>query len=185
MMENLKADITRIRSHGNSHHLLRLLLFEQGLWALICYRAGNHLQRHRLPPGLHQLVMFFYHVWWKWVQMATGINLKPDCTIGPGLYLGHWGQIFVHPDTVIGRDCNLSHEVTIGLGRRDGKWGVPRIGNRVYVAPGAKIFGPIEIADGTVVGANAVVNRSTDRDAVVAGVPARVISHEGSGDYIA
>ncbi len=185
MLENLKADFVRLRSHGHTASLPRLLLFEQGVWALVCYRAGNHLQRHRLPPGLHQLVMFFYHIWWKWVQMATGINIKPDTTIGPGLYLGHWGQIFLHPQAVIGRNCNISHEVTIGLGRREGRWGVPTIGDRVYIAPGAKIFGPIRLGDGTVVGANAVVNSDTDPNAVVAGVPARVISHEGSGDYIA
>ncbi len=184
MFENLRADIARIRRHGNRQPLLRLLLFEQGVWALICYRAGNHLQRRRLPPGLHQFVMFFYHVWWKQVQIATGINIKPDCTIGPGLYLGHWGQIFIHPDVVIGRDCNIAHEVTLGIGCVDGEWGVPRVGDRVYIAPGAKIIGPISLADGTVVGANAVVTRSTDEDAVVAGVPARVISHKGSGDWV-
>lgn len=185
MFENLKSDIARIRRHGNDQSLLRLLLFEQGLWALVCYRAGNHLQRHRLPAGLHQLAMLFYHCWWKWVQVATGICISPDCTIGPGLFIGHWGQIFVHHRVVIGSNCNLSQEVSIGLGRRDGKWGVPRLGDRVYVAPGAKIFGPIELADGTVVGANAVVNSSTAPDAVVAGVPAREIGRGGSGDYIA
>ena len=58
MFDNLKADISRLRRHGDRRPLPWLLLFEQGVWALLCYRAGNHLQRRRLPPGLHQVVMF-------------------------------------------------------------------------------------------------------------------------------
>jgi serine O-acetyltransferase len=128
--------------------------------------------------------MFFYHGWWMSVQMTTGIYISPDCTIGPGLYIGHFGGIIVHPDVVIGRDCNLSQGVTLGLARRGDQWGVPTLGDRVYVAPGAKVIGPIHLASGTVVGANAVVTKDTEPDAVVVGVPAKVISYTGSGDFI-
>jgi serine O-acetyltransferase len=184
MFEDFKADIGRLRRYGNRQPLLQLLLFNQGLWAIGCYRAGRWLGNHRLPPVLRHLVLFFYHVWWKQVEVATGISISPDCRIGPGLYIGHFGQIILHTDVVIGKDCNLSQGVTIGLGRKDGNWGIPRLGDRVYIAPGAKVVGPITLADGTVVGANAVVTKDTDENAVVAGVPARVISHAGSADYI-
>jgi serine O-acetyltransferase len=184
MFDNLKADIGRLRRYGSRQSTLRLLLESQGLWAIVCYRAGHALNRRPLPPGLRHLIMVFYHGWWKAVECSTGISISPDCRIGPGLYIGHFGQIILHSDVEMGRDCNLSQGVTIGLGRRDGTWGVPRIGNRVYIAPGAKIVGPIHLADGTVVGANAVVTRDTEENAVVAGVPAKVLSYAGSGDYI-
>jgi serine O-acetyltransferase len=128
--------------------------------------------------------MIPYHLWWKSVEIMTGISISPDCTIGPGLYIGHFGGIIVHPDVRIGDDCNLSQGVTLGLGASQGVWGVPTLGNRVYVAPGAKVLGPIHLADGTVVGANAVVTHSTEQNQVVAGVPARVISDKGSREYI-
>ena len=35
-----------------------------------------------------------------------------------------------------------------------------RIGNNVYIGPGAIIFGDIEIADNVSIGANATVNKS-------------------------
>lgn len=38
--------------------------------------------------------------------------------------------------------------------------GVPVLGDNVYIGPGAKIFGKVQIADGCKVGANAVVNKS-------------------------
>jgi serine O-acetyltransferase len=84
----------------------------------------------------------------------------------------------------MGCNCNLSQGVTIGLARKGDVWGTPRIGDRVYIAPGAKVVGPITLADGTVVGANAVVVKDTEQNAVVGGVPAKVISYEGSGEYI-
>jgi serine O-acetyltransferase len=84
----------------------------------------------------------------------------------------------------MGSNCNLSQGVTIGLARRGEQIGSPRLGDRVYIAPGAKIIGPIHIADGTAVGANAVVTRDTEPDAVVVGIPAKTISTSGSRFYI-
>jgi serine O-acetyltransferase len=47
------------------------------------------------------------------------------------------------------------------------------------------VLGAIEIGDDAVVGANAVVNRSLEARAVAVGVPASVVSHRGSFDYVA
>jgi len=184
MFDLFRSDIARLRSHVARQSTLRLLLSTQGLWACACYRAGNCLHRHRLPPVLSHALFTLYHLWWKAVQITTGIWIAPECAIGPGLYIGHFDQIFLHPDVVIGRDCNISQGVTLGLGRSGGVWGVPRIGDRVYIASGAKVIGPIRVADGTVVGATAVVTHDTEENAVVVGVPARTISHEGSEEYI-
>lgn len=184
MLANFKEDIGRLRRFGNRQPTLRLLFFNQGLWACACYRAGRYLNDKSLPPGIRHLIMFFYHLWWKWVEIATGISISPDCQIGPGLYIGHFGNIILHPDVILGRDCNLSQGVTLGLAEKDGKWGAPSAGDRVYIAPGAKVIGPIHLADGTVVGANAVVTKDTEENAVVVGIPAKVINHGGSEKYI-
>lgn len=184
MFDPLRADIGRWREYDSSSSALRLLLFNQGLWACACYRAGRHLNDHRLPPVLRHLVMAGYHLWWKWVEMATGISISPDCRIGSGLYIGHFGQIILHSDVVMGERCNLSQGVTLGLARKGDTWGVPRVGNRVYIAPGAKVIGPITLADGTVVGANAVLTNDTQENEIVAGIPARTISMKGSGEFI-
>jgi serine O-acetyltransferase len=74
--------------------------------------------------------------------------------------------------------------VTLGLAAHDGHWGVPTLADRIYIAPGAKVIGPITLASGTVVGANAVVTRSTEENAVVVGIPAKTINHKGSGEFI-
>jgi len=55
---------------------------------------------------------------------------------------------------------------------------VPRIGNDVFIATGAKILGDLTVGDGAVVGANAVVLRSVPARSVAAGVPARIIRQD-------
>ena len=184
MFDHIRSDIRRLRPANGVKAPWWSLFLNQGLWACACYRAGRHLNDHPLPPGLRHLVMAFYHLWWKSVEITTGISISPDCRIGPGLYIGHFGQIILHTDVVMGEYCNLSQGVTLGLASRNGQWGAPTVGNRVYLAPGCKVIGPLHLADGTVVGANAVVTRSTEENDVVAGVPAKVISHKGSADFI-
>jgi serine O-acetyltransferase len=57
--------------------------------------------------------------------------------------------------------------VTIGLSGRGEKHGAPTIGNNVYIAPGAKVFGKIHIGDNAMIGANAVVHKDVPDNAVV------------------
>ena len=180
----IRSDIYRLRRYGNQNSTLRLLLTNQGLWACLCYRVGHDLQAKNLPPVIRHLTMGAYHLWWKWVEVTTGISISPDCQIGPGLYIGHFGQIILHPDVVMGQDCNLSQGVTLGLAEKDGQWGTPTVGDRVYIAPGAKVIGPVHLASGTVVGANAVVISDTVTDATVVGIPAKMVNQDGSGKFI-
>lgn len=54
--------------------------------------------------------------------------------IGAGFYIGHYGGITISGAAKIGRNVNISQLVTIGEST---------IGDNVYIAPGAKIFGKI------------------------------------------
>ena len=109
--------------------------------------------------------------------------------MGPGLFISHFGTVIVNPQTRLGSHCNLGHGVTIGSGGRGEKdgdpvEGVPVIGDRVYIGPGACLFGPIEIGDDVAVGANAVVTQSLPARAVAVGIPARIVNRKGSFAYV-
>lgn len=117
--------------------------------------------------------------------LICGIEIPYDTEIGKGLYIGHYGGIVVHPDVKIGRNCNINHGVTIGATYRGINPGTPVIGDCVYIGPGAKIIGGINIGNNVAIGANCVVTQSVPDNAVVVGVPGRIISYEGSGIYIA
>ena len=116
--------------------------------------------------------------------MKYGISIPYNTRIGPGLYIGHHGGIVINYDVVIGEDCNLNHEVTIGAKYGGKTPGIPVIGDRVYLGPGCKVIGGIRLGNGVAVGANSVVIDSVPDFGVVAGVPAKVISVKGSSDYV-
>jgi serine O-acetyltransferase len=101
------------------------------------------------------------------VQILWGIDISRRARIGPGFYIGHFGGIFVHSDAVLGARCSLSQCVSIGIGGNGGRRGVPLLGNDIYLAPGARLFGPIRIGDRAKIGANAVVHQDVPADAVV------------------
>lgn len=104
----------------------------------------------------------------------------PLHVFGKGLSIAHAGTIVVNGAARVGEYCRLHVCVNIETQAGQGT-AAPIIGDRVYIAPGAKLFGAIRIADDIAIGANAVVNKSFETPGVtVAGVPARVISNKGS-----
>lgn len=90
--------------------------------------------------------------------------------------------VVLHKDTEFGEYVMIGQSVTVGgnPGRHridaDGRRRyTPKIGNHVYIAAGARVLGGIEIGDGAIIGANAVVTRSVPPLCVVAGNPARIV----------
>lgn len=167
---------------------LAVILLNQGLWAAAVYRFFYPLVRSR-SPAVRRISHFASVFAVKAIEVLAGISLSPEAEVGGGLYVGHFGHVVVNPRARIGRNCNLSPGVVIGSGGRgeeDGRprEGVPTLGDRVYVGPGAVIFGPVEIGEDAAIGANAVVTRSVPPRAVVAGAPARIVSRKGSFLYV-
>jgi serine O-acetyltransferase len=177
------SDLSRYRvTEGRSYPAI--LITSPGLIAGVYYRLGHWLWNYRgLLAPLMRLLRPFYMVGKRAVEIYSGASISPRAIIGQGLYINHFGSIFVGA-VIIGENCNLSQEVTIGVAGRGSQRGMPTIGSRVYLAAGAKIFGQVSIGDDVAVGANAVVTKSIPDGAVVVGVPARIISFRGSFDFI-
>lgn len=113
-----------------------------------------------------------------------GISIPPETKIGSGLMIGHFSGIIVNEFAVIGKNAGISQGVTIGQTNRGKMKGVPTIGDNVYIGPGAKIIGNITIGNNVAIGANCVVTKDIPDNAVVVGVPGRIISYEGATGYV-
>jgi serine acetyltransferase/glycosyltransferase involved in cell wall biosynthesis len=185
MFDHFQADLARYAAMFSNRSILFTLLTKQGLWALAEYRFSHWVRYQVHIPVVRPLLQAIGFVWHKLIEILTGIDLPSRAQIGKGLYIPHFGEIIIHCDTKIGDYCTLSQGVTIGLAGRGQNSGVPTIGDRVYIAPGAKIAGAITVGDDVAIGANAVVVKSLPAHAVAVGVPAKVISYEGSRDFIA
>ena len=111
-------------------------------------------------------------------RMGLRLGFEIPCNVfGGGLRICHKGLLIVNSNARIGDWCDIHQAVNIGQNIEPGS--VPVIGNNVWIGPGVKIFGKIEIGDNTMIGAGAIVNKSfKDGNCRIAGNPARVISNE-------
>ncbi len=111
----------------------------------------------------------------------------PPGVFGPGLVLGHLGTIVVNAGVRCGSNARIQAGVNIGaFSRFDESWTAdtcPVIGDNVYVGPGAKIFGKIEVGDNVAIGANAVVSKSVASNRTVVGAN-KIVSEVGSIDMV-
>ena len=113
----------------------------------------------------------------------------------------HEGEVTIGAKTVIGQDCTISAYQHVSIGREciladrvmliDFDHGVVEVerpirlqgiykrdvdvGHNVWMGYGACVLRGVSIGDNSIVGTNAVVTRSAPANAVLAGVPARVI----------
>ena len=114
----------------------------------------------------------------------------PPNVFGPGFAPIHYGPIVVNGETRVGENCRCHIGVNIGASgylktALIDEQTAPIIGKNCYIGPGAKIYGPIHLADGIAIGANAVVNKSCSTGSVtLAGIPATIISEKGSDGMI-
>lgn len=109
--------------------------------------------------------------------VETGDNFKGRPILGHKL-----NGIVIASGAIIGKNCYLSHQVTIGRSRG----GAPIIGDNVYIGPGAKIFGDIRIGNNVRIGANCVVFEDIpDNATVVLPHPRVIIKEEGYQYYAA
>lgn len=177
----IRSDLYRYAGKTDMRSFLTHMImnpgFKYSFWMRVCSRCSEPaLLRFTVYP----IARFFLSRY----KYKYGLSISFDTRIGSGFYIGHFGGIVVNRKAIIGKNCNISHGVTIGETYRGERAGCPVIGDNVYIGPGAKIIGRIFIGDNAAIGANCVVTKDVPPHAVVVGVPGRVISYKGSADYV-
>ena len=125
---------------------------------------------------------------WSWVGHGTKIRAHEGVvSIGAKTVLGQECTISAFQRVSIGRECVIADRVMLidfdhgaveverpirhqGIYKRD-----VRVGHNVWIGYGACILRGVTIGDNAIVGTSAVVTRDVPANAVVAGVPARVV----------
>ncbi|HVK18926.1 MAG TPA: serine acetyltransferase [Fimbriiglobus sp.] len=181
LWRQIYRDYRRYRAEGKGR---AAALFAPGLWATGMYRATRWATRTiRFAPA-RKLFTVPLTVLTKVFELGTGITVPYGGEIGEGFYIENYGTIVLASRGGIGDNCTVCQGVTIGLAGRKDQREAPVIGNRVYIGPNAVLVGKLTVGDDAVICAGAVVTRSIPPRAVVLGNPARVMSHEGSFEYI-
>jgi acetyltransferase-like isoleucine patch superfamily enzyme len=125
---------------------------------------------------------------WSWLGHGTKVRCHEGVvSIGAKTVLGQECTISAYQNVSIGRECVIADRVMLidfdhgvveverpirlqGIYKRD-----VRIGHNVWIGYGACILRGVKIGDNAIVGTSAVVTRDVPANAVVAGIPARVI----------
>ena len=104
------------------------------------------------------------------LSFQTGFQIDPN-SFGKGLLIYHYGSIVVNAGARIGDYATIYPGVVIGAKES----GVPTIGRHCFIGAGSKVLGGVKIGDNVTIAPNAVVVKDVPDNAIVAGVPAKVI----------
>src|SRR5437868_5093303 len=125
---------------------------------------------------------------WSWIGHGTKVRCHEGLvSIGAKTVLGQECTISAYQNVSIGRECVIADRVMLidfdhgvveverpirlqGIYKRD-----TRVGNNVWIGYGACILRGVTVGDNAIIGTNAVVTKDVPANAVVGGVPARVI----------
>ena len=135
------------------------------------------------------------------IYYGTEIREPYKIRIGCGSIIGDRAILDGRNGIEIGENVNLSSNVSIWTEQHDHRDSFFRcdtqtktpvkIGNRVWIGPNALILHSVEIGEGAVVAAGAVVTKSIEPYTIVAGVPAKKIGernknlkYEMTGEYV-
>lgn len=137
------------------------------------FRLANWI---RSSSTLVRLVGVPYLIWYKFfIEWIVGFELPCSTQVGKGLLVHHGTGTVVNPKSVIGENCCLLHQVTIGT-KGDGESAqTPIIGNDVIIGVGAKVLGGVSIGDGARIGAATLVLKDVPAGMVAIGNPMRIV----------
>ena len=141
------------------------------IWRFV--KALRHCEYHLNSGGaMHKVLLAFWRRKKNRLGSIMGIEIHENC-FGEGLQIFH-GNIVVNSLVRCGSGCRLHGMNCIGNKGGD-DLRVPALGNDIELGVGACILGPVRIADGCVIGANAVVLKSAETEgSVLVGIPAEV-----------
>ena len=143
---------------------------------VLCYPGLHALWLHRIAHILwEKKYLFLARLLSHKSRFLTGIEIHPGAKIGRRFFIDHGMGVVIGETTEIGDDVLMYQGVVLGgtslnKGKRH-----PTIGNNVVIGTGAKVLGPIEIGEGSRIGAGSVVVKSVPSDSTVVGVPLRTV----------
>ena len=133
---------------------LEVFLTYPGLHAIWNYRIAHWLWRHNFK--------LIARMFANRARRRTGIEIHPNAEIGRRFFIDHGIGVVIGETTKIGDDVMLYHNVTLGARRFSKGKRHPTIGNGVIIGAGAKILGPVKIADNSRISYNSVVLNNVD-----------------------
>ena len=148
--------------------LIEVILLYPGYHAILFHRVAHLFYKAHL--------YFLGRLISQISRTLTGIEIHPGAQIGKRLFIDHGMGVVIGETAIIGDDCLIYHQVTLGgMSAKDEKRH-PTLGNNVMVGTGAKVLGNIHIGDNVKIGANCIVIKDVEAGKTIIGVPGEILA---------
>ena len=147
------------------------LLYFKGFHALVTHRFAHELYK----DGRRDFALYLQSQ----SSRIFSVDINPATRMGVGIMLDHGTGIVIGETAVVGDNCSILQNVTLGGNGKETGDRHPKIGDNVLLSAGAKVLGNIRVGRCSKVAAGSVVLNDVPDNKTVAGVPARIVGDSG------
>ncbi|MFM9937953.1 MAG: serine O-acetyltransferase [Hyphomicrobiaceae bacterium] len=167
-----RADLAAVydRDPACSRYIEPLLYFK-GFHALVTHRFAHALWNQ----GRRDVALYLQSQ----ASRIFAVDINPAARMGIGIMLDHGTGIVIGETAVVGDNCSILQNVTLGGNGKETGDRHPKIGDNVLLAAGAKVLGNIHVGHCSKVAAGSVVLKDVPPNKTVAGVPAKIVGDSG------
>lgn len=171
LIKTLKKDFSRIAT-PSLWNFIKFYTFPRGgeFRYIVWFRIMQKVKQNKLSKILLGIPTYIIH---RHYEYKYGIHINTNIEVGEGLFIVHGDGVHLNCSK-IGKNFTCYQGATLGAG----KGGIPVVYDNVTVYTNAVVVGDITLNNGCSVGANAFVSVDVPENAVVAGVPAKIIKEK-------
>lgn len=152
-----------------------------GALQMLCGHRLRYMYHFRKAQSATNYPAFLYRrIKMFMLSRKYGLEIHLYAQIGEGFAIFHPYNITINPDAIIGKNCNISKGVTIGMDMRGKRRGAPTIGDKVYTGINSTIVGKVKIGNDVLIAPNTFVNCDVPSHSIILGNPCKIIHRDNA-----
>ena len=141
-------------------------------------RHLRYIEYYQKRSGLYKLLFLYHWYCYKHLGFRLKMAIYPN-TIGQGFRIYHAGSyVHVGPNVKIGKNCTFVSGVVFGNKTEEPDESPVIVGDNCYFGIGVTVLGSVKIGNNVSIGAHAVVTHDIPDNAIVGGVPAKILKYK-------
>ncbi len=171
----LNEDLKRF---GKRPNLIDWFLRNEKYYIFHYIKRLRRIEFYRDSAGVNKLLFWYHWYCYKHLGFKLKMAIYPN-TIGPGFRVYHaGGYMHVGPNVKIGKNCTFVSSVVFGNKTEEPDNRPVIVGDDCYFGIGVTVLGSVKIGNNVSIGAHAVVTHDIPDNAIVGGVPAKILKYK-------